>query len=160
MAGFKAFLPPSCIVTRNGQQLEVPARELLPGDIASIPNGSKIPADIRVVEAEQFHVDNSSLTGEPEALKRASDITDQEHPLEATNIAFYGTNCVKGAMKGIVIRIGDQTVIGKIATLVQTSGEKDTPIAIEIHHFINIISYVAIFLGVTFVIAGFIKEIT
>ena len=100
-----------------------------------------------------FHqqVDNSSLTGESEPQTRSADCT-HENPLETKNIAFFSTNAVEGAGAGIVIQCGDNTVMGRIANLASGLGSGTTPIAQEIEHFIHIITGVAVFLGVTFLI--------
>lgn len=103
-----------------------------------------------------LQVNNSSLTGESIEVKRVEE-NIEENPLEATNLAFYGTLCVDGSARGIVIRTADRTVIGTIAKLATSTENTETPIALEIHHFIKIVSGVAIFLGVTFMIINFAK---
>merc|ERR1719266_1099166 len=100
-------------------------------------------------------VDNSSLTGESEPQLRTPDFTN-ENPLETKNLAFFSTNAVEGTATGIVVNIGDNTVMGRIAGLASGLDTGDTPIAKEIAHFIHIITGVAVFLGVTFFIIAFI----
>ena len=100
-------------------------------------------------------VDNSSLTGESEPQARSPEFT-HENPLETKNLAFFSTNAVEGTCKGCVISCGDYTVMGRIAGLASGLDTGDTPIAKEIHHFINLITGVAVFLGVTFFIIAFI----
>jgi sodium/potassium-transporting ATPase subunit alpha len=156
MEGFKNLLPENASVLRNGTRKDVEARELVPGDVCFVSSGAKIPADFRVVEENNFKVDNSSLTGESEPQRRSTE-NDHESPLEATNIAFYGTLCVSGNATGIIVSTGENTIIGRIAHLASSTEAVDTPIAIEIEHFIKIISYVAVFLGVSFLIIGFVK---
>jgi sodium/potassium-transporting ATPase subunit alpha len=158
MEGFANFLPRITIAKRGGNDWkEVPSESLVPGDIIKIETGDKIPADIRLIEAASFKVDNSSLTGENLPQKRDTEISKKEEPLEATNLAFYGTNCAVGTAVGFVIRTGDRTVIGGIAKLTTSTDNLRTPIAIEIDHFIHIVSGVALFLGVTFLIIGLAK---
>ena len=101
--------------------------------------GDRIPADIRVVEARGFKVDNSSLTGESEPQSRSPEFT-HENPLETKNLAFFSTNAVEGTAKGIVVSIGDHTVMGRIAGLASGLDTGETPIAKEIAHFIHIIT--------------------
>ena len=157
MEGFKNFLPEMTICIRGGKKIEVMATELTRGDIVVIKAGDKIPADVRLLEVTNFRVDNSSLTGESEPQKRNT-INKHENPLEATNLAFYGTLSTEGSAKGLVIRTGDDTVIGKIAALTAGAADQETPIAQEIHHFIKIISAVAIFLGILFLVIGLILD--
>lgn len=71
--------------------------------------GDRIPADVRIIEARGFKVDNSSLTGESEPQSRGAEFTN-ENPLETKNLAFFSTNAVEGTAKGIVICCGDNTV--------------------------------------------------
>uniref|UniRef100_A0A669DNK1 Sodium/potassium-transporting ATPase subunit alpha n=1 Tax=Oreochromis niloticus TaxID=8128 RepID=A0A669DNK1_ORENI len=104
-------------------------------------------------------VDNSSLTGESEPQSRSPDCT-HDNPLETRNIAFFSTNCVEGTARGIVICTGDRTVMGRIATLTSGLETGKTPIAVEIEHFIHIITGVAVFLGVTFFILAIILGYT
>uniref|UniRef100_A0AAR2LAJ9 Sodium/potassium-transporting ATPase subunit alpha n=1 Tax=Pygocentrus nattereri TaxID=42514 RepID=A0AAR2LAJ9_PYGNA len=101
------------------------------------------------------HVDNSSLTGESEPQTRTPDFSN-ENPLETRNIVFFSTNCLEGTARGIVINTGDRTVMGRIAILASSLEGGQTPIAIEIEHFIHIITGVAIFLGVSFFILSLI----
>jgi len=163
MEGFKNMMPPAVLVIRDGNAaVSMEAKELCVGDLVQVKNGDKCPADIRIISGNSIEVDNSSLTGENLPQKRngnVSTISEDASPLEATNILYYGTNMVNGDCLGFVIRTGDHTAMGQIAKLVQTAEVEETPIAIEIHHFILIVSYVAVFLGVTFVIIGFVKEI-
>ena len=83
---------------RNSQKLTVHAEELVVGDIVEVKFGDRVPADIRVVSASGFKVDNSSLTGESEPQSRSSECT-HENPLETRNLAFFSTNAVEGNQK-------------------------------------------------------------
>lgn len=155
MDSFKNMVPQFAIVIRGGQKLNVHAEELVVGDIVEVKFGDRVPADIRVIAAHGFKVDNSSLTGESEPQSRSPDFT-HENPLETKNLAFFSTNAVEGTCKGMVINTGDRTVMGRIANLASGLEMGETPIAREIAHFIHIITAVAVFLGVTFFIIAFI----
>merc|ERR1711994_682870 len=117
--------------------------------------GDRIPADLRVLEARGFKDDNSSLTGESEPQARTPEFT-HDNPLETKNLAFFSTNAVEGTATGMVVNIGDSTVMGRIAGLASGLESDETPIAKEIAHFIHIITAVAVFLGVTLFIIAFI----
>ena len=108
-----------------------------------------------MLEARGFKVDNSSLTGESEPQMRTPEFT-HDNPLETKNIGFFSTNAVEGTCVGMVVNIGDNTVMGRIAGLASGLESDETPIAKEIAHFIHIITGVAVFLGVTFFIIAFI----
>merc|ERR1712180_488180 len=156
MEGFKNLVPQKAMVRRNnGKREEIDAVDLTLGDIVDIKFGDRCPADLRVLECRGFKVDNSSLTGESEPQARSPDFT-HENPLETKNLAFFSTNAVEGTAVGMVVNIGDNTVMGRIAGLASGLGSGQTPIAKEIEHFIHIITAVAVFLGVTFFIIAFI----
>lgn len=110
---------------------------------------------MRVIQAQGFKVDNSSLTGESEPQTRSPENTN-DNPLETRNLAFFSTNCVEGTGLGVVINTGDRTVMGRIANLASGLEMGETPIAREIAHFIHIITGVAVFLGVSFFVIAFI----
>merc|ERR1719427_302854 len=140
MEGFKNLVPQYALVRRNGgEKVTVKADELTLG----------------VIEARGFKVDNSSLTGESEPQARSPEFT-HENPLETRNLAFFSTNAVEGTCLGMVVNIGDNTVMGRIAGLASGLEGGQTPIAKEIEHFIHIITAVAVFLGVSFFIIAFI----
>ena len=137
--------------------MRVESEQLVVGDIVEVKGGDKIPADVRIVAANGLKVDNSSLTGESEPQSRLPEMTS-DNPLETKNIAFYTTFATEGTGTAVVVNTGDRTVIGRIARLVTSTESVDTPIAIEIHHFIRIISAVAVFLGVTFLIIALLLQ--
>merc|ERR1712117_454468 len=155
MESFKDMVPQYALCLRDGDKLTIKADELTMGDIIEVKFGDRIPADIRVLEARGFKVDNSSLTGESEPQSRSPEFT-HENPLETRNLAFFSTNAVEGTCVGMVVNIGDNTVMGRIAGLASGLEGGQTPIAKEIAHFIHIITAVAVFLGVTFFIIAFI----
>jgi sodium/potassium-transporting ATPase subunit alpha len=156
-------------VIRDGHAAEIPAEDVCLGDIVIVNTGDKMPADIRVMgrkETAAPEVDNSSLTGENEPQKRyaaamkphiVDGVFEPPDVLEATNLAFFGTLLPVGTVAGLVIFTGDSTVMGKIASMMRATEDLMTPIAIEIEHFINIITTVAMVLGITFVIIGFVQ---
>jgi len=151
MESFKKMVPQEATVIREGKIITVNATECVLGDVVMVKFGDRVPADLRIIEAKGLKVDNSSLTGESEPQSRGPECT-HNNPLETKNLAFFSTNCVEGTAKGIVVQIGDNTVMGRIANLASGLGSGKTPIAIELEHFIHIITGVAVFLGVTFLI--------
>merc|ERR1712223_333266 len=155
MESFKNLVPQYALVRRGGEKINIEAEELTHGDIIEVKFGDRVPADMRVIECRMFKVDNSSLTGESEPQTRSPDFT-HENPLETKNLAFFSTNAVEGTAKGIVVNVGDNTVMGRIAGLASGLDTGETPIAKEIAHFIHLITGVAVFSGVTFFIIAFI----
>ena len=160
MDGFKNFIPPKCKVIRDGKEDLINATKLVTGDIVICVEGSRIPADIRIIESKDMKVDNSSLTGESDPLLRSSECTEPEKILETKNVAFFGTLCKEGRGKGMVFNIGDQTVIGQIANLSDKASVADTPLRLEINRFIKMIFCLSVSLGILFFCLGFILKYT
>ena len=151
MESFKKIVPQEATVKRDGQIITINATDCVVGDEVLVKFGDRVPADLRIVEAKGFKVDNSSLTGESEPQARGPEFT-HNNPLETKNLAFFSTNAVEGTATGIVVQIGDNTVMGGIPNLTSSLGSGKTPIAIELEHFNHIITGVAVFLGVSFLI--------
>jgi len=154
MAEFKAMRPPKVKVVRNGEPLTIDPALVTVGDIVLLEQGDLVPADLRVLECSpNMCVDNSSLTGESEPQKRKAECT-HEDVLETANLCFFGTQVPEGSCRGLVVKIADDTVIGRIAKLALSTEAEQTPINKEIHRFILIISAIAIILGVSFFCAS------
>lgn len=155
MDSFKRMVPQYARVIRDGVKDTIPADEVVVGDLVEVGAGDRVPADIRVVYAHQFKVDNSSLTGESEPQSRGLEYVN-ENPLEAFNLAFFSTNCIEGTALGIVFSTGDRTVMGRIAGLAAGLDVREAPIAKEITHFIHVITAVACILGLSFFILSLV----
>uniref|UniRef100_H9FUV9 Sodium/potassium-transporting ATPase subunit alpha n=1 Tax=Macaca mulatta TaxID=9544 RepID=H9FUV9_MACMU len=155
MDSFKNMVPQQALVIREGEKIQINAEEVVVGDLVEVKGGDRVPADLRIISSHGCKVDNSSLTGESEPQTRSPEFT-HENPLETRNICFFSTNCVEGTARGIVIATGDRTVMGRIATLASGLEVGRTPIAMEIEHFIQLITGVAVFLGVSFFVLSLI----
>ena len=159
MDSFKSFSNTMVTVTRDGQQQNIAAQEIVKGDVVHIKTGEKIPADFRVFRIDgDLQLDNSPLTGESIACSAALECGDKgkDNALEAKNLAFFSTNCKVGRGSGIVIRIGADTFMGKIANLASDAGSGETTLQREINRFIKLIACIAVGLGVFFFILGVI----
>jgi len=149
MDSFKKLVPEYATVIRDGEKDSIEAANLVVGDLIEVNSGDKVPADIRIVNCTQLRVDNSSLTGESEPQSRSPNKTS-DNPLETKNLAFYSSNCIDGSGQGIVIATGDHTVMGHIAGLTAQLETNETPIALEIEHFIKIITITSCSIGAIF----------
>lgn len=115
----KELVATNATVIREGKEMAIPLKEVTIGDIVLLTAGSMLPADLRIIEAKDLYVSQSSLTGESEAVKK---LVDSEIPLaeiesitDLDTICFMGTNVISGSAKGVVIKIADSTYFGKIA---------------------------------------------
>ncbi|KXS21130.1 hypothetical protein M427DRAFT_93562 [Gonapodya prolifera JEL478] len=153
LESFLNLIPSRSTAVRGGVQAPMSAVELVAGDVVYLRLGDKVPADCVIVAATDLKVDNSSLTGESEPQERTKRNTN-ENPLEATNLVFNGTLCVNGDGYGIVVRTGDNTVIGQIAKLTTTEKKNESPLSEEITLFVYKIASVAFVTAVIFFIIG------
>ncbi|CAL8072099.1 unnamed protein product [Orchesella dallaii] len=149
MESFKTMVPRSCVVFREGSRAEIDVKELVVGDLVEINYGDLVPADIRILECQNFTVDNSALTGEAEPQKRLSVCTD-DNPMETKNLAFFSTNAVQGTAKGVVIRVGNKTLMGRLAKLACGLDSGPSPIAVEMNKFIMIMTIRSLVFGGVF----------
>lgn len=146
MKGFKELIPLSANVIREGKMREVSVDNLVVGDLVEMMAGEVVPADVRLIKINNFHIDMSSITGEAEPQSRTLYYSN-ENPLETKNLAFFSCQITDGSARGIVVATGGQTVIGRIADLTEGVQKEETPIAMEIKHFIQIITILALMLG-------------
>ncbi len=150
MEGFKNMLPSASKVIRDGKMTNIEAEKLVRGDVVEIKSGDKVPADIRIIVSNEMKVDNSALTGEVEPLLRSPECTNADEPFETKNLAFFGTLCKEGMGRGIVIGIGQNTVLGQIADLAASGGQQKSPLRVELDRFVLLITVIALVLGVVF----------
>ncbi|EAR95129.1 Na,H/K antiporter P-type ATPase alpha subunit family protein (macronuclear) [Tetrahymena thermophila SB210] len=158
MESFKNLMPQDCIVIRDGKELKISAEKLVVGDVVRVKSGDKVPADIRILTSNEMKVDNSPFTGETEPLLRTTECSNL-NPLETNNLAFFGTLCKEGQGKGVVINIGDQTMLGMISNLSSIEKQVKTPLRQELDRFVLYISFIAVFLAILlFVLALFVSN--
>jgi Mg2+-importing ATPase len=126
LESLKMYLAHMVTILRNGQELEIDATQIVPGDIILLVPGDILPADIRLIQTENFTLDESALTGESNPVKKDSGVIKIEQPtiFLATNIGFAGTSVLSGKSKGIVIATGKQTMMGSIYGLTIGSLQK------------------------------------
>ncbi|KAI9433924.1 aminophospholipid-transporting P-type ATPase [Lactarius indigo] len=155
LASFLAMIPPSCRVLRDGTLSNIPAANLVKGDVVLLRVGDKTPADLLLFSATDLKVDNSSLTGESEPQERGHvHKGSSARPVEAENLAFNSTLVVNGEAWGVVVRTGDHTLIGQIARLTGGETGNQSPLAVEISRFVIMVSTIAIIFAVVFLVVG------
>lgn len=147
MNSINNMLPTQTLVMRDGNIITIDAAHLVPGDIVHIKMGNKIPADLRLVQvSDDLKFDRSVLTGESDAIPGTVDATD-DNVLESHNVAMMGTHCVNGSAVGVVVSIGDSTLMGKIARLSLSDSNTRTTLQVEILRFVIIIAILSISVG-------------
>lgn len=141
------MLPAATVVIRDGDRRSVDPSELVPGDLVVLSVGNRVPADLRIVAANELKTECSSLTGESEPVT-AHVHAQHEDPIEAKNVVFSSSLVMSGGGVGVVIRTGDETFLGSIVSLASGQGRKrrTTTMEKEVKRFVN---FVAIFAAVT-----------
>ena len=126
----KELVATTTTVLRNGKEIQIPIKEIVLGDIVILSAGSMIPADLRVIEAKDLYVGQSSLTGESDAVRKNvnSDISmeDLDNISDLDTICFMGTNVISGTAKCVVIKTADSTYFGKVAHTITTGKPKSS----------------------------------
>ena len=121
---------PTALALRAGIETQIPARELVPGDLVLLHVGDRVPADMRMVDAVNLQVDESSLTGESVPVeKRAEVLMDDRLALaERNNMAFSGTVVTNGQGLAVVVATGMATEFGKITGMLREIKVGKTPL--------------------------------
>ncbi len=151
----KKLLPFYVKVMREGREMELPGREIVPGDVILLSEGDRVPADARLVETAGLKVNHASLTGESEPLLRSHGPFPGEL-LESPNIAFAGTTVISGSGKAIVFATGMKTEFGRIAHLTSAVEAGLSPLQKEIVKASRVVAVIAGAVGLFFFILGFV----
>lgn len=121
---------PTATVIRDGQEVKIPARDLVPGDVVSIHTGDRIPADGRLLESVNLQVEEAALTGESVPVeKHTQELQTEDLPLgDRKNMVYAGTAATYGRGKALIVATGMQTEFGRIAKLLQAVESGRTPL--------------------------------
>ncbi len=154
LSGLKKLSAPEAKVLRNGNIIKLPASQVTIGDEVYVEAGDSIPADGRVTESAGMKVDESALTGESLGIDKTSETMQKELPLgDRVNMVHSGSFVTYGRGKFIVTAIGMDTEVGKIASLLNKTSEKKTPLQISLDNFGKKLSLLIIaFCGLMFAI--------
>ncbi len=130
LRALKKMSAPEARVLRGGKILDIPSREVVPGDIVILETGNYIPADTRLSEGFNLTIDEAALTGESVPVEKRPDSLVSEDALlgDRANMAFMGSMITYGRGRGIVIATGMNTTIGRIAELILSYDEPPTPL--------------------------------
>jgi len=136
-------------VYRNGELIELPQLELVPGDILYLEEGDKVPADIRIIESFNLRTNDFSLTGESMPQEKHSNTIKKKSSLaDRDNMAFLGTTVATGNAKGIIVATGMNTELGRIAVLTQEEKKSKSPLQLEMQSIANRITVFAVIIAI------------
>jgi len=159
LAALKNMTSPRVRVIRDGQEQEVDAKALVPGDIILLEAGVQVPADGRLLNAANLQIREAALTGEAEAVTKQTDRTlPEDAPLgDRINLVFQGTEVLQGRGTVLVTRTGMQTELGLIATMIQSVESEPTPLQQRMGQLGNVLVAGAMVLVALVVVAGLVR---
>ena len=148
-------------VIRNGKTISIDAEEVTIGDIVLLESGDKVSADIRLLETYNLKINESVLTGEStEVHKIAEALLDEELTIsDQKNMAFSGTTVVRGRAKGVIVGIGLNTELGKIADSMNQTEDEKSPLTIRVEKLSKQISILVLIIAVLIVTLLIIKDV-
>ena len=157
----KKMAPQMSKVIRNGKEVEIPSEALTVGDIVIIEAGNRVPADCRMIESFNLKVEESSLTGETEAVEKdGTAICEKGIPLgDIVNMVFMGSTVVNGHAKVVVTEIGMHTKVGKIANMIIENEAPETPIQKKLNQVGKLLGVVCLMICLVIFVIGIIKKI-
>ena len=159
----KKMSAPVAKVRRNGKVLTINGEDIVPGDIVILEAGNYVPADLRLINTNNLKIEESSLTGETEAVLKDEKavFSNDKIPLgDMCNLAFAGTAVVNGHGEGIVINIGMSTEVGKIANMIMTNEAPTTPIQKKLEEVGKILGIACIIICAFIFVIGVFKKIS
>ena len=151
MNALNAMVKATARVRRDGSEAEIPAEEVVVGDVVLLAAGDDVPADGRIIEAASLQIDESALTGESVPASKGVDVPDGDNlaPGEQTDMAFMHTPVTHGSGVMIVTATGADTEVGKIAGMLATTKREQTPLTRQLN---TLTLWIAAAAGVTMVI--------
>ena len=160
LQSLKNLSGPEAKVLRDGAAIIIPARELVVGDVILLEAGDMIPADGRLIENASLKINESALTGESLAVEKSTAAISEDVPLgDRTNMLFSGSFVTYGRGKAVVTDIGMETEVGRIAGLLKSTSEKQTPLQANLEDFGKKLSVlILVFCGILFAINVFHGE--
>ena len=136
LEGLKVMLAPEALVLRDGKRVNIPAEQVVPGDVVYLKPGDRVPADLRLFAVKNLRVDEAALTGESVAVEKNIAETDSGAVLgDRSSMAFSGTMVVFGHGQGVVAGTGLQTEIGRISRLLTETVSITTPLIRKMNLF-------------------------
>ncbi len=156
IAALRLLSVPVVKARRAGRTVEIPAAELVPGDVVQLEAGTIVPADLRLIEVANLRIEEATLTGESEAVDKHTEAIDRPDVAlgDRRCLAFSGTQVSAGRGLGLVVATGMETELGRIATLLQSVTAEATPLQIRLDRVGKQLALVGIAVAVLVVAMG------
>ena len=159
LESLKKMLSPTCAVLRDGKRIDLPAEEVVPGDILLLEAGDRIDADARLIEAFNLELNEAPLTGESTPVMKSLGTLDEGTIVaDRLNMAFAGTIVMQGRGKAVVVSTAMRTEFGKIASEVATIKTEDTPLEKRMAEIGEKLGRISLALVAVLAIGGLIEE--
>jgi magnesium-transporting ATPase (P-type) len=145
----RGILSSKASALRNGRRREIPAEELVPGDIVHLDAGDRVPANVRLIKIKNMQAQEAALTGESTAVEKRTDPVDEDAELgDRVSMTYSGTVVTAGQGTGIVVATGDATEIGRISGMLSKVETLKTPLMQRLDAFTKVLSVAIIALAV------------
>lgn len=155
----KSYVTSKVTVTREGRDLQIDSKELVPGDIITLWSGDKIPADCRVITSVNALIDESILTGESQAVEKSSFVLEGDKALhERSNMIYSGTLLSNGKIVAIVTNTGNDTELGKIAKNLSLEKQAPTTLELKVRKVSKLITWLSAVLVALVIVYGVITK--
>lgn len=159
LEALKKMSSPVAAVRRNGKTVEVPASELVPGDVVVLEAGRVVPADVRLIETINLKIEESALTGESVPVdKDAGFVTEEDLGIgDRINMGYLSTGVSYGRGLGLVTGTGMDTEMGKIAKMLTEEDDKSTPLQRKLAELSKMLGILCLAICVAFFIVGLVQ---
>ncbi len=161
LEALKNMNKPIAKVIRDGVMVKIDASEIVVGDIVVLEAGDSVPADIRLISSASLKIEEAALTGESVPSEKDVEVIDKEDaPLgDRKNMAYSGGAVAYGRGQGVVVAIGMNTEVGKIATMLQEDTKEDTPLQVQLAKTAKLLSVLVLVIAVIIFVASLIKAL-
>jgi len=159
IAALKVMAAPEARVLRNGDETNINAREVVIGDLVYLEAGNIVPADLRLIDAENLEIEEAALTGESLAVSKLTEsLSDPDASLgDRLNMAYKGTQVSRGRALGVTIATGMATELGKIASLLQQQRPVKTPLQKRLTRFGRRLALIVLAICVLIFLVGLLR---
>ena len=150
------MLPSFARVVRDGEEIQIESKDLVPGDVVVLQEGDKISADARIINCNDFTCNQSTLDGEATPARKQFEALkdDPESSIRAKNVVYAGTSVSTGTARCVVFATGMNTEFGKIASLTQQIDDKKSPLELEVEKMTKTIAMIALSIGAVVLVLG------
>lgn len=149
-------------VIRDSVETQIPAADLVPGDLVVLAAGARVPADGRIVECMRLQIEEAALTGESHSISKTIEPTETANPAlgDRLNMAFLGTTIADGRGRLVVTATGSKTEMGQIGALIDEAESRATPLEQQLAQLSRLLIFVVLILCAVIVLAGWLRGVT